>query len=143
MGVTWKPLPSVDVATGYTWMQAHVHQTLPGPVAIENTWSSPRNVETVFASWAAPRGWRVSGFLQNVQKLSDSVLARNVKPPSAVPGYTRLDLHVTHALVRRLELDAGGTNLLASRHREFGVNEGMVNSLSVTRAFFLKASLVF
>lgn len=144
LGLAWKPLPTVDVAAGYTWMQAHLHQTLAGPVSIENPWSSPRNVETLSASWAAPRGWRVSGFLQNVGKLSGSVLTRSsAAPPREVPDYTRLDLHVTHALARRFELDGGATNLLRSWHREFGVNAGMVDSLDVARAFFLKASVVF
>lgn len=142
--LTWKPSPSLNFAGAYTWMQAHGRQTIPGTVSIVDSWSSPRNSASLSASWAVHHGWDTGAFFQFVQTLSDtSPTFHGFTPGERVPGYARLDLHVTRNVARHLDLSAGGTNLLDARHQEFGDNSGSFTSLQVPRAFFLRAKVSF
>lgn len=143
--LTWKPTRSLDLTGSYAWMQAHGSQTLPGFIAIRNSWNSPRNSGSLSASQSLSHGWQVNSFLQYVQALSDtSPTFHGSTPGHGTGAYTRLDMHVTHHLGSHLNLDAGGTNLLSAHHIEFNDdNPGLDHGLEVPRSLYLKARITF
>jgi iron complex outermembrane receptor protein len=155
---SWKPLATLSLQGGYTWMQAHITQVLPGQVIAADSWNSPRNSFAGSASWKFASRWTVSGSLAYVAYLpsilgpgdpgglgnggsggpetpgGDSALGTE----GIIPGYSRLDFHVARKLGRSLEFDAGGTNLLTPRHIEYGNGPGFVTAAQVPRSLFIK-----
>ena len=108
--VMWKPAASFDVALAYTWMQAHGHQSQPGNITIVDSWSSPRNSGSATVSWEFFRNWRLNSFSAYVQRLTDTSpqFAGNT-PGQAVPGYVRLDAHISRKVHEHFQFEAGGT----------------------------------
>lgn len=142
--LAWKPVRSLDLHGAYTWMQAHGKQVLPGLVSIVQSWSSPRNSGSISATWNLTHGWTWNGFLSYVQALSDTSSSfHGFTPGQQIPGYARLDTHLSHRFGRHLEFDAGGLNLTRSHHVEFGDNSGFAQCNQVPRSFFLKGKVTF
>lgn len=138
---SWKPLATLSLQGGYTWMQAHMTQILSGQVIAVDSWNSPRNSFTGSASWKFASRWTVSGSFSSVAYLppapspgGNSALGAD----GSIPGYTRLDFHVTRKLGRSFEFDAGGTNLLTPRHIEYGDGPGFVTPALVPRSLYIK-----
>jgi iron complex outermembrane receptor protein len=133
----WKPRQDLSLQVSYTWMQAHLTQTEPGNLTLDDSFNSPRNSLAATGSWSFARQWGAEGFLAYVGALpvTDYV--------GFVPAYTRLDLHLLRRLGRGVSLGAGGTNLLTPRHLEFGSGTGFVSSAEVPRSLFVKGAWTF
>ena len=143
--LSWVPTPALSCRLSYAWMEAHTHQVDPGESAIADAWNTPRNTLAISSSWSLSKFWQASSFLYRTGGLPFSGLSP-LEPAAAaaaaVPGYTRLDLQLTRKLGNRVQLEAGGRNLLTPRHLEFGGTGFNVPS-DVPRSVFLRGILSF
>ncbi len=139
--VSWKPLRSLSFEGSYTWMEAHTNQTEPGQVAIVDSWSSPRNNVSGSASWSFTPLWSANSFVSYVGALP--AVQDATSSTGEVSAYTRLDVNLARKVGRSLEFEAGGTNLLTSRHFEFASGTSFIVPAEVPRSVFIKATWTF
>ena len=120
--LAWKPRSNLSFQTGYAWLQSHSAQILPGLVFLVDGWNTPRHTVSETVSWKVGPHWDAGGFFNFVGWLPppDGILSAPTQGGSSsfTPAYSRLDLHLSRKLPHSFEIEAGGTNLLSSRHLE-------------------------
>jgi iron complex outermembrane receptor protein len=142
--LSWKPFSTLSFQGSYAWMQAHSVQVVPGTVSLVDAFSTPKNSFAGTASWNFAPNWSANSFISFVGPLATQPsFAQGNRPGTSVPGYTRLDFHVSRKLGRNVAIDAGGTNLLSPRHLEFGDGTDFVTPDYVPRSVFVNAAWSF
>lgn len=144
--LSWDVRPGLSFRISETCEEAHTFQRLPGSVYIVDSFSTPRNNVFGSASWEFRPKWSADAFLSRVGAISTPpVLATEISLQAGdyAPAYTRLDLHVSHAIGHGFDLTAGGTNLLTPRHIEFFDGTDLIYPNYVPRSLFLRAKWSF
>jgi iron complex outermembrane receptor protein len=121
VAVSWKATKTLSFAQSYTWMQIQATQTHSGMITAVDTWSTPHNAVTSSLSWQFHPGWSFDAFVARSGTLgSEPSFSVETTSAPTIPAFTRVDLHARKKVGRYLDLNVSGTNLLASRHLEFG-----------------------
>jgi len=144
--LSWKVRPGLSFRISETCEAAHTFQRLPGSVYIVDSFSTPRNNVFGSASWEFRPKWSADAFINHLGAISTPpVLATGVSLQAGdyAPAYTRLDLHVSHAIGHGFDLTAGGTNLLTPRHIEFFDGTDLIYPNYIPRSLFLRARWSF
>jgi iron complex outermembrane receptor protein len=139
LAASWKPAKALLLAGGYTWMQAQLVQTQPGEVGLYDTWSTPQNAYTGSLSWRFARTWSLDTLAAHTGSLPAGFALASSSFSDQVPAFTRLDLRLKRKVGRFMELEAGGTNLLAPRHVEFGSQSAAIIPAYTPRSFTVTA----
>ncbi len=144
----WHADNKLHLRGNYTWLEAELTQTQPGMLSVTDGFNSAHNTFAGIANWTFAPAWTVDGLLYRVGSIDPNNLsAENLvglpNLSATISGFTRLDLALKHQASSRLKLSAGGTNLTAARHLEFGGFTNFLSPLYVPRSFFLRASWSF
>jgi iron complex outermembrane recepter protein len=130
-----RPTTFWKLTASYTAMLINIDQSLASmdiTSAGDSEGSTPRNQFQLHSLLNLPRKFEFDSAVYYVGKLAD----QRISP------YTRLDFRAGWRPTTKLEISAGGRNLLQSHHAEFGSGE-LVQAQPVGRSAYLKATWSF